>query len=140
MVSAAGSSKSYPLFMFLLITNLLGALASLFVGAWLVDASKFPSSLWETMDVLDETDVGLPMDDAKKTDVKDKVKEICLLALINGILAILFSFLLLWNAIDILVLMTSAGENVSPIKSYRSMLRDEMGGIVDDGTRESMVV
>lgn len=129
-------SRTYPLFFLLMVTNLLAAAAAFFVGSWLVDLARFPATTWETMDAVKEY-TGYTLDG--KTDLdSDKeagkyVRTFYTITIAIGVICVLFGFVMLWNALDILLLMCDCADSAPCLGRYKRCLKKEMSYIVGQG-------
>lgn len=117
--------KKYPLFSFLLVINFVGSVTSYLLGAWLIQASDIPKGVIDS-------------DDSLPDEEKDRLNTIFIVALVVGILCFLFGTVLLWNAIDIILLMTSCGDELPCIGSYRKLIQNEMAEIVENNEKKNL--
>jgi hypothetical protein len=120
-----GLNKSYPLFVFIMVTNFVGAITSFLVGSWLIFTSQFFYSSSVAAEAI-----------KKHADVEfsarelDSVEFAHIMLLVVGIFVILIGFVFLMNSIDIIILLKD-WKNNSCIDSYKGIVKREMSRAAD---------
>ncbi len=124
-----GLNKSYPLFVFIMVINFVGAITSFLVGSWLIFTSQFfYSSLVAAEAIKKHGDVEFSEREL------DSVNFARIMLLIVGIFVILIGFVFTMNGCNILILLRDWKKN-SLIDSYRGVVKSEMkrcAGTKDD--------
>jgi len=115
-----GLNKFYPLFVFIMVINFVGAITSFLVGSWLIFTSQFFYSSSVAAEAM-----------KKHLDVEFSAHELefvnlaYIMLLVVGIFVILIGFVFTMNGSDILILLRDWKEK-SCIDSYRGVLKREM--------------
>ena len=114
--------QSRPLFHCLMICSFLGSIVAFIIGSWLLITSHF---MFSTSVAASAIQKFVKFDSINQNQIS-AVNYSYLVLLIIGIFTLIIGFLLLWNAIDIFVLMTKSGEKMSCLQPYRKYLEREM--------------
>lgn len=129
-------ARSYPLFFVIMVTNFLASASAFFVGSWLVDLARFPATTWQTMDAVKEY-AGYTLDgqsDLESDNVAGHyVRSFYFITIAIGVVCVLFGFVLLWNALDILIIMSDCGDGFLCLDRYKKSMKKEMAYIVGKG-------
>ena len=105
-----------------MICSFLGSIVAFIIGSWLLITSHFMFSTSVAASAIQK----FVKFESINQDQISAVNYSYLVLLIIGIFTIIIGFLLLWNAIDIFVLMTKSGEKMSCLQPYRKYLEREM--------------
>ena len=110
-----------PLFTSLMVLVFLASIIGLFVGGWLIVDSFFFYSSSKAV-TASQKHAGLKMTEASTLDDVDLIY---LALTIIGILVIILSFVLLWSALEIFMLICGDGSKSTCIKSFKRQIEDD---------------
>ena len=141
--SGCGLCRKYPLLLCLLVINIIGAVAVLCLAGWLIDASESPFIAGTLVESMAAAEVeGSKEQLSRRNDselVASKMKELYILTLVVGTLLICPGIILIWNAVDTLILLSPAfgcHNSCWPMSCYRAKLLGEVLTIVDKAKRD----
>ncbi len=135
--------KNYPLFLCLLITNLLFGLGAMVVGALLIDWASFPESSVQFLHWLKSEQAGgqqHPLkNEAEINQVMKNEGTLYTVLMIVGTLSILFGFLTVLIGLDIAYMLCLRDHSVSARSSgpYGSEMEKEMSQVVSKSEKMS---
>ena len=120
--------QSRPLFHCLMICNFLGSIVAFIIGSWLCITSQFMFSASVAASAIKNH---VKMESINGAQIS-AFGYSYLVLLIIGIFTLIVGFVLLWNALDIFVLLTHSGEKMSFLNPYRkSLARDWEAGVAE---------
>ena len=105
-----------------MICSFLGSIVAFIIGSWMLVTSEF---MFSTSVAASAIKKFVKLESINPNQISD-VHYSYLVLLIVGIFTLIVGFLLLWNAIDIFILMTKSGEKMSCLHPYREYLEKEM--------------
>ena len=133
---ASNWGKNYPLFLCLLITNILFGLGAMIVGALLLDWARFPESTVHFFNWLKHEQSQESADSEDIDEMMENEKQLHMLLFILGVLSIIFGILTTYIGLDIMY-MLCIRENRSRSSytgAYGAEMESEMSKVV--GTKK----
>jgi len=107
-----------------MLLQAFGSVTAFFVGGWLCYASQFSYSSSKVIEGFNEH-AGQEMPHSKNQE--ELINTTYLTLLIVGILAIIMGFFMLWNTIEILLLICPSSDKklCKPLKKYKHQIEQE---------------